>query len=96
MKIKWRKNAMWEVRRLPKLVAMEERAVNGMADEANSLSGLSSYVTGSQQGRKGPSPTGGPGFQGRWRASVVTSDFDAILDNARNNTLVKVLGSGRV
>ncbi|MFD4294140.1 hypothetical protein ACFWQG_13060 [Rhodococcus sp. NPDC058532] len=44
------------------------------------------YVAGSQQGESKP--------QGRWRASVVTASAQAMASNAKNNTLLKVLGSG--
>lgn len=44
------------------------------------------YVTGSRQGVARP--------QGRWRASVVTGDAEAMRDCAKNNTLLRSLGAG--
>ncbi|MCH9731609.1 MAG: hypothetical protein K0U84_18365 [Actinomycetia bacterium] len=90
MKIKWRKGAFYDVRRLPKVVATLERSAERIAEHANGMGGTGDggYMTGSQQGRRAP--------QGRWRASVVTATGPTIVDNARNNTLVKSMDAGKL
>lgn len=44
------------------------------------------YDMDSRQGAKGP--------QGRWRVTVAAVTRGAMLDNARNNTLLRALGAG--
>nr|DAW17870.1 MAG TPA: type I neck protein [Caudoviricetes sp.] len=73
---------MYEIRRDPGVVAELESVAQEVADRANS-SGEGTYAVGSQQGRKNP--------QGRWRASVVTADAKAMVDNAKRNTLIRAL-----
>lgn len=81
-KIKWNIKGFYDLRSEPGVVAdLEARA------EAIAAAAGVGYVTGSQQGAKKP--------QGRWRASVATGDWDAIEDNARNQTLLKSLDAGR-
>ena len=82
VRIEWNTEAMPEIRRAPGVVAELESVAQEVADRANS-SGEGTYAVGSRQGRKNP--------QGRWRASVVTADAKAMLDNARNNTLIRAL-----
>lgn len=82
VRIEWNTEAMYEIRRDPGVVAELESVAQEVADRANS-SGEGTYAVGSRQGRKNP--------QGRWRASVVTADAKAMLDNARNNTLIRAL-----
>lgn len=82
MRIEWDHDAMYDIRRDPAVVAMLEAEAEKIADRANEL-GKGTYAVGSQQGRKNP--------QGRWRASVVTADAEAMIDCARNNTLLRVL-----
>lgn len=82
MRIEWDPDAMYDIRRDPAVVAMLEAEAEKIADRANEL-GKGTYAVGSQQGRKNP--------QGRWRASVVTADAEAMVDCARNNTLLRVL-----
>lgn len=53
--------------------------VEGHADDVASKAG-SGYESSAVYG------------QNRARASVITADFEAILDNARNNTLLRALG----
>lgn len=48
------------------------------------------YKTSSRPGKPGP-----PGYQGRWRTTVITADAEAMDDNARHNTLVRALHSTR-
>lgn len=83
MKVVFNKDAFYEVRSLPGVVALVESKAEAMAAEANSI-GKGAYATGSRQGLRRP--------QGRWRASVVTADAKAMVDNARHNTLARVLG----
>ncbi|MGB3602716.1 MAG: hypothetical protein WBA38_04090 [Gordonia sp. (in: high G+C Gram-positive bacteria)] len=83
MKVVFNKDAFYEVRSLPGVVALVESKAEAMAAEANSI-GKGTYATGSRQGLRRP--------QGRWRASVVTADARAQIDNARHNTLARVLG----
>lgn len=82
VRIEWNTEAMYEIRRDPGVVAELESVAQEVADRANEL-GKGTYAVGSQQGRKNP--------QGRWRASVVTADAKAMIDCARNNTLLRVL-----
>lgn len=95
------KNAgFYEVRRFPKLIELLDEKAEKIAAECNSNlgdpegypPGTEHFKTGSRQGRKGPSPTGrGRGFQGRWRASVVTATEYAKRADAKNNLLLKAL-----
>lgn len=84
-RIKWNVQGFYELRSEPGVVADLEARAEAVAAAAGE-SGFH-YETGSQQGAKKP--------QGRWRTSVVTADFDAILDNARHQTLLKALDAGR-
>src|SRR5699024_11418313 len=56
----------------------------------------SGYASSARHGKKGPSPSWnvrkGPGYQGRARAIVYPETFRAMRDNAKNNTLVKIMG----
>lgn len=81
-KIKWNVAGFKQLRSEPGVVDdLEARA------EAVAAAAGDGYVTGSRQGVARP--------QGRWRTSVVTGDFDAILDNARHQTLLRALDAGR-
>lgn len=82
MRIEWDHDAMYDIRRDPAVVAMLEAEAEKVADRANEM-GNGTYAVGSQQGRKNP--------QGRWRASVVTADAKAMVDNAKHNTLIRAL-----
>lgn len=42
------------------------------------------YETSSQPGKPGP-----PGYQGRHRATVITANAEAMVDNAAHSTLLK-------
>lgn len=82
MRIEWDPDAMYNIRRDPAVVALVEAEAEKVADRANEL-GKGTYAVGSQQGRKNP--------QGRWRASVVTADAEAMVDCAKSNTLIRAL-----
>lgn len=89
MKIKWRQGCWYDIRRMPGVISRAEQSAEAIAREANGLSGTGDggYMTGSRQGRRAP--------QGRWRTSVVTATGPAVVDNARNNTLVKSMDAGK-
>jgi len=78
---------MYDIRRSPKVKADLERRAAAIAKKANDDSGLSGYKTSSTQGKKKP--------QGRWRATVITSDSASAVDNAKHNRLLKSLDAGR-
>jgi len=90
MKVKFRRGCWYDVRRSSEVVSVLESAADRVADAANGLSGAGDggYMTGSRQGRRAP--------QGRWRTSVVTASAAAMVDDARNNTLLKSLDAGRI
>lgn len=82
MRIDFNDDWFWEVRRAADVVALLDGEAEKVADRANEL-GKGTYAVGSQQGRKNP--------QGRWRASVVTADAEAMVDCAKSNTLIRAL-----
>ena len=69
-----------EVRTLPAVLAW----VDGEADRIARTAG----------GGYGARPAQVTGGKGRARAVVVTETFEGILDNARNQTLLRALGGG--
>lgn len=85
MKIKWNTQAFYDLRSAPGVVAELESRAQQIASTANAR-GKGTYATGSRQGMRRP--------QGRWRATVVTADARAIVDNAKNHTLIRALGGG--
>ena len=87
MKIKVKDSALYELRRLPKVVDAVERISENIADQANGNVEGQGYKTGSRQGLRKP--------YGRWRASVVTADAESMADNGKNNTLLRLLNSAR-
>lgn len=84
MKIVFHKEAFYDLRRDSAVVGMLDAKAEQIADRANSL-GKGTYAVGSRQGARRP--------QGRWRASVVTADYKAQRDQAKNHTLQRALGS---
>lgn len=90
---KWNMDAFEELRRSPKVQTEVERVARIVAQRAGR-----GYEWSARQGRKGPPPAWnrrkGPGFQGRYRAIVYPDTFRAMRDNAKNNTLVKLVGGG--
>ena len=87
MKIKWRNDSLYEMRSLPKLVALLENISGNIADRANEQLDEEGYFTGSRQGARKP--------YGRWRTSVVTGTGEAMRDDAKNNTLLRELNGSR-
>ena len=82
MKFTWKKDALYEVRRLPAVQAEVERHALRIATAAGA-----GFSWGSRQGMRRP--------QGRWRAIVYPETWAARRRNARDNTLVRALGGGR-
>lgn len=80
MRIKFKQGAFREIRTLP---AVQDE-VEKRADRIASASGPG-YVVQS----------GVTGGRGRARSAVITGDFDAILDNARHQTLLRNLDAGK-
>jgi len=87
MKIKVKDSALYEIRRLPKVVALLEDISGKIADRANEQLDEEGYFTGSRQGARKP--------YGRWRTSVVTGTGEAMRDDAKNNTLLRELNGSR-
>ena len=89
--ISWNMKGFEEIRRAPKVMAEVERVALNIAAKAGK-----GYKSSVQQGVKGPSPSWnkkkGKGYQGRARAIVYPETFRAMRDNAKNNTLVKIMG----
>lgn len=80
-----KQGALYQLRREPGVRAdCERRAAAVQAAAGGAPAG---YLMSSSQGEKRP--------QGRWRAAVYTSNFAAIKDNARNNTLMRALNAAR-
>jgi len=77
-KFKWRPAGFEEIRRSPEAVRLLEANVDAAASAAGP-----GYVGSVVQGV-------GRGTLGRAIGTVFTDDFDAILDNAKHNTLVNV------
>jgi hypothetical protein len=84
-RIEMKRDALYETRRAPKLRQDLERRGRAVLDAAGGEA--AGYMMSSTQGAKRP--------QGRWRVAVFTSNFAAMLDNRRNNTLVRAFGAGR-
>jgi hypothetical protein len=85
MEIKWRKNAFYDLRRTREVRELLEGISSEVMRDANASKhdGGATYDVGSRQGRRRPF--------GRWRTSVVTSNFKAFLEEGRHNTLQKAL-----
>ena len=88
MKIKYRKDALYDIRRMPTLIRKLEQISQGIADRANDNLDEPGYFTGSRQGARRRF--------GRWRTSVVTGTGEAMRDDARNNTLLRELRRSRL
>ena len=70
---------LYALRRDPKIRADLERRAEAIRDQCGE-----GYITSSMQGASRP--------QGRWRTTVMTGNFEAMRDNARNNTLLNAIG----
>ncbi|GAA1891840.1 hypothetical protein [Williamsia serinedens] len=75
-------DALYELRRDPALVAVEQAEAQKIADRANAQ-GKGTYAVGSRQGIRDP--------QGRWRTNVSTADAYAMRANAKYNILIKAM-----
>lgn len=101
-KVKWHMKGFYDLRSAPGVVTDLTERAERIARSANDKSANGGYAVGHRQGQKGPIPSGqepfyegSKGFQGRYRATVITSNFDAILDSARSDTLARSLDGGR-
>ncbi|MBM4558207.1 hypothetical protein GS496_17275 [Rhodococcus hoagii] len=81
MKVVFNPDALYEVRRSSGVVSRVHQAAAQIATAAGN-----GYSWSSRQGMKRP--------QGRWRAIVYPDTWAARQDNAKNNTLVRVMGRG--
>ncbi|WP_301119777.1 hypothetical protein [Mycolicibacterium fortuitum] len=87
IRIQWNRNALYQVRSQPAVVAREENLARGVAERSNRAAGIDDgYRVSSRQGARRP--------QGRWRTTVITANLRAMRDNAKHNRLVKELGNG--
>ena len=88
IRMKYRPGALFDIRRLPEVVArLEYEGRNRLSAANRTLSdGEDGYRMSSKQGRKNP--------QGRWAVRIYTASNRAKRSNARNNTLVRLLGRG--
>ncbi|SDT85179.1 hypothetical protein [Gordonia westfalica] len=83
MRIEWNQKAFKDVRygRTSDIISELEGHAERIADDASAMARARTRWV---HGRHGTSP-------GRWRASVVTADYKAQRDNARNNTILRAL-----
>lgn len=85
VRFKYRRGALFDVRRLPDVVARLEAEGRQRLNSANAtLPDAEGYRMSSKQGRKNP--------QGRWAVRIYTASNHAKRSNARHNTLVRLLG----
>lgn len=84
MKISWNVDEFKAIRYSGPVASMLEDHAGKIAGRAESM-GDGHYAVGSRPGAARP--------QGRHRASVVTANYKAMRDNAKNNTLIKAMGS---
>lgn len=91
LKIVWKNEGFEEIRRSSKVAALVDKLGESAAMQAGK-----GYAYSGRQGKKGPSPEWnkqrGPGFQGRYRGIVFPDTPRAMRDNAKHNTLVKLMG----
>ena len=88
VRFKYRPGALFDIRRLPAVVERLEVEGRNRLKSANRTlpNGEDGYRMSSRQGRKNP--------QGRWAVRIYTASNHAKRSNARNNTLVRLLGRG--
>ena len=82
IRFRWKRDALYDVRRLPGVSGEVERHAQRIAAAAGS-----GFAWSSRQGMRKP--------QGRWRAIVYPDTWAARRRNARDNALVRALGGGR-
>ncbi len=82
VQIKWKRNVFRELRTLPEVKDLLHEAGERIAEGAGP-----GYIVDDREAVNG---------RGRARTAVITGDFDAILDNARHNTLLSNLDKGRI
>ena len=88
IKIKWNKGALRGIRygdTAPKVRTYLEKWADRIAANANRMGKTDGYKTSSRAGARRP--------YGRWRTTVITSNYEAMRDNAKNNTLTKATTS---
>ena len=85
MRLVIKRDAMYELRRAPQVQIELVRRARRVAEACGGAA--AGYLMSSSQGRKNP--------QGRHRAAVYTATAKAMIDNRRNNTLVKNVGRAR-
>ncbi|MGY2019398.1 hypothetical protein [Nocardia gipuzkoensis] len=84
-RIEMKQGALYELRRAPKVRQDLERRARAVQDACGGPA--AGYLMSSTQGAKKP--------QGRWRTAVFTANIEAMLDNRRNNTLVRAFRAAR-
>lgn len=82
VKIDWSLNAFEQIRHLPEVQQQIGEMTDGIAAAANQSTG-GGYTAVVEDGGD------------RVRGAVYTESYEAIRDNARNNTLIKALNAGR-
>jgi len=86
VRLKFHKNALYDLRRAPGTVALLESIGDKILDGCNeSLPENVGYRMSSSQGRRNPS--------GRWAVRVFTASDHAKRSNAVHNTLVRMFSS---
>lgn len=84
--IKWTPGGFYRLRSEPGVRKALDKWADRVASNANRMAGTkNAYRTSSRQGARRP--------QGRWRDTVITGNYDAMKDNAKNQTLTKALYS---
>jgi hypothetical protein len=78
-----REGALYELRSAPGVQAELERRARAVLEACGGEA--AGYALSSGQGAKRP--------QGRWRTAVYTSNLNARVDNARNQTLIRNFGA---
>ncbi|WP_280331486.1 hypothetical protein [Nocardia wallacei] len=79
---KLRRNSLYELRSEPGVRAELERRGQAILDAVGGEA--AGYMMSSSQGARKP--------QGRWRVAVFTATWEAMHDNAKNNTLITNFG----
>lgn len=90
IKVKLNNQAFYNLRRDPAIVRRLEKGAERVASEsmvqAQSAGHDAHYAVGSVQGKKKP--------QGRWRVSIITANFAAMLDNYKHQRILKNMRRG--